>query len=366
MPTKSQELPQLWRSSSKRIGALVLIVVILSATSAFSQIAVLNHNSNLRKSANSSSEILEELSAGTQVTLISKRKRTGYYHIRTQNGAAGWVWARNATMSAGGETSPTPAPGGPATGKAFDPGCTLPFDSIKQKHPIIDDSCSIDGEKKGGSVPDEQKLVENHAKNNFCLTGTPTDISYHGLLELEAATKKVRGVDLSNAEIRKTKLGRLLVVNDQKIGEGNLVRLTIYVIHNKADYADTGDKGEGGESVNCNRLSNEENDIHIPLAEKPTAAETVSVTVEMSPHFRPPKWTPEQINAAKNHPIRVVGQLFYDSAHRTKTGGRTGAPRASLWEIHPVYQFEVCTLGDVGSCTSRGDSVWKPLDQFQP
>src|SRR5437588_314720 len=100
MPTESQELstPQSWRRSSKRVGAVVLIVVVLSATSAFSQTAVLNHNSNLRKSANSSSEILEELSAGTQVTLISKRKRTGYYHVQMQNRAAGWVWARNATI----------------------------------------------------------------------------------------------------------------------------------------------------------------------------------------------------------------------------------------------------------------------------
>jgi len=209
-------------------------------------------------------------------------------------------------------------------------------------------------------------LAENHAKNSFCLTGDATDISYQDLLQLEGKSKNLVLKDLPDPETRKANLGNLLSLNGQTIGEGTLVRLTIYVIQGGADYADTAAKGFHGESVNCNRTSPEENDIHIPLGEKSTAAEAMSVTAEMSPHFRPAKWTPDQINAAGDHPVRVTGQLFYDSAHRTPSGGRTGDPRASLWEIHPVYAFEVCGLTDIAACKAPPDADWKPLDQFAP
>src|SRR5208282_800406 len=44
--------------------------------------------------------------------------------------------------------------------------CTLPFDAIKQHHPI-DDSCFADG----AAQPDTPQSAQNDAKNNFCSTG---------------------------------------------------------------------------------------------------------------------------------------------------------------------------------------------------
>src|SRR6202011_6332648 len=116
---------------------------------------------------NSSSAIVESLPAGTQVALISNTKRSGYYHVKAEDGAAGWMFARNVAISAGGETSTTETPSPPEPGgQGFEPGCTLPFDSIKQKHSIIDDSCSADGSKRGGGNLLPGKLAENHVKNN--------------------------------------------------------------------------------------------------------------------------------------------------------------------------------------------------------
>jgi len=144
-----------------------------------------------------------------------------------------------------------------------------------------------------------------------------------------------------------------------------LVRLVTRVLKDRADYADTAKQGFKGESVNCNRLSEEENDIHIPLGITTALDECQSVTAEMSPHFRPGKWTPENINSVGEHLIRITGQLFYDSSHTPCTpGNRVSPPRASVWEIHPVYAIEVCSSTDINACKSAPDSAWQALDQF--
>jgi hypothetical protein len=327
-------------------------------------------NTNLRKSSATSSQVVELLDAGTEVTLISNGKRAGYYQVRAPDGAVGWAWAKNISLSAEG-VSPTPQPTGvsptpPPTGQAaFDPGCTLPFDSIKKKHPIIDDTCGIDGSKEGGGPLSESKLAENHAKNNFCLTGAPVEISYDDLLGLQRAVQNLRPADLGTAQARHDRLTNVIAVNGQNIGEGTLVRLVTRVLKDKADYADTAKQGYNGESVNCYRLSEEENDIHIPLGTTTDLDECQSVTAEMTPHFRPKKWTPENINSVGEHPVRITGHLFYDSSHTPCTPQkRILPPRASVWEIHPVYVIEVCSSTDINACKSAPDSSWKALDHF--
>ena len=65
--------------------------------------------------------------------------------------------------------------------------------------------------------------------------------------------------------------------------------------------------------------------------------------------------------AAARSPVRVTGQLFFDSSHVPCAGGkevRTNPRRFSLWEIHPIYQFEVCTA----DCDGTG--TWLPLEQW--
>src|SRR5579864_1760440 len=204
---------------------LLIIAWLLTATNAFSQTARVKHNSNLRKSATISSTIIVEVSAGTDVTLLSNKKRNGYYHAKLDDGRAGWLIARNIATEPPVAATPSPSPSSAGAGQAFDPGCALPFESIKQKHPVIDDSCSIDGEKTPGVAPTGYKLAENHAKNNFCLTTATIDISYQDLLQLEQRSKNLRGPNLPRDNARKDKLGSLLSVSGQQIGEGAVVRL---------------------------------------------------------------------------------------------------------------------------------------------
>src|ERR1019366_15412 len=69
--------------------------------------------------------------------------------------------------------------------------------------------------------------------------------------------------------------------------------------------------------------------------------------------------------------VRVTGPLFFDNAHKpcaglTKAAGDEAPFRSSLWEIHPVYQFEVCASTDPGKCDVNSDSsaVWMAYDQW--
>src|SRR5262249_32985067 len=90
--------------------------------------------------------------------------------------------------------------------------------------------------------------------------------------------------------------------------------------------------------------------------------ECLSTTAEMSPHYRPPDWTPENLlQASAGHPVRIQGQLFFDGSHKPCFGGRRPNPkRASLWEIHPVYSVEVCSQTTIAECQS-GTAEWTPL-----
>src|SRR3954447_7069066 len=81
-------------------------------------------------------------------------------------------------------------------------------------------------------------------------------------------------------------------------------------------------------------------------------------------HHRPVAWTAESVNvvASAHVPVRVTGQLFFDSSHVPCNGHsrvRANPARASLWEIHPIYSFDVCVTG----CGTDNPS-WQSVDQW--
>jgi hypothetical protein len=92
--------------------------------------------------------------------------------------------------------------------------------------------------------------------------------------------------------------------------------------------------------------------------------ECSSVVAEMIPHHRPASWTAQNVEAVakKKLPVRLTGQLFFDSSHSPCQNGKSlsGDPkRTSLWEVHPIYEFDVCPQGDC----SNG-SGWVTLEAF--
>jgi len=245
--------------------------------------------------------------------------------------------------------------------QSFSPGCELPFKSIQESHEI-DESCSIDGTKRDGGELSSVKLAENEAKNDFCNTNSPLPMLFSTFTKLQSAADDIAESSLDN---RQAALSNLVTVNGKKYGEGKVVEYVAFIIHAKPSNVKRSKTAtKFGESVNCYRQSEEENDIHIVLGRTLDDEPCDTVTAEISPHFRPLAWTPDNLNHLEHHPVRMTGQLFFDSSHKPCKDGKGSPARASVWEIHPVYAVEVCRKTSIQTCKSGPRSNWVPLDEW--
>lgn len=257
--------------------------------------------------------------------------------------------------------------------QAFQPGCTLPFDSIKMTHPI-DHLCPL----ARGNVPDPPvetndaaHALQNEAKNNFCSTGGPALVTFSSFTKLQQKldqkTPEAEHWTRANLPADRSVLKDVYTTSENDtIGEGSVVRFAAWVMMLR---------GNSVESCNC-KISgkNEDTDIHVVLissSDRENTKECSSVTAEVSPHFRPETWDAHHLLLANAHPLRFTGQLFYDAAHRPCSGNPPKAAsqtpaRVSGWEVHPVYGIDVCKKKSLKNCKANDESAWTPLDQWQP
>lgn len=238
----------------------------------------------------------------------------------------------------------------------FKPACANPSypAPAPKSSPAIDAQCGLAG---AGSGPEGQ---QDMTKNNFCAKGTPQAITIADLTDLQSQVLANTAINFGSANQGTRKKGPTTNRAPlKKLGEGKLVTLKAFVLIARQ---------EGGESVNCGKSVPDGalfHDIHISLVGSPSVVDECSgVVAEMSPHHRPDAWTHgnvEKVSQAKL-PVRVTGQLYFDSSHFPCSGGQgagEGNPkRVSLWEIHPIYKFEVCTA----DCDAAG--TWVALDQW--
>lgn len=251
----------------------------------------------------------------------------------------------------------------PVVTTAVGSACTLPFDAIKQTH-AIDSSCEASGTASSGP-----QAAQNEAKNNFCATGTPVNLNFNNFPQLQQAAESagIPSGGPSSLPPDRTALHNILPLSNQSsVGEGSVVRLAAFVMD--AHYSNV----SKGESVNCQQPGNENNDIHIVLGQSAVssgqklteAQQCASVTAEISPHFRPDVWTPDNLNTHNAHLYRFTGQLFFDAAHRPCVGGTGANPkRVAIWEVHPVYAVDIC-VDSANNCTAGSDANWVPLSDF--
>ncbi|MGA8763323.1 MAG: hypothetical protein WB562_10705 [Candidatus Sulfotelmatobacter sp.] len=245
--------------------------------------------------------------------------------------------------------------GGP--GAPISISCSLPFTPI-QRHHAIDDACPATGNSK----LDTPQAAQNEAKNNFCAANTPNapvNIDFDVLHQLQQEAAKVTTFGSDGSLPQDRSVLRKLSSNAGSIGEGTVVRIVAFVI--SAHPSNVG----SGESVNCKRKDAESNDIHIVLGKNSNQDEECSsVTAEMSPHFRPDTWTPDNMNHNNARLFRFTGHLFFDASHKPCSGSTGPNPkRSSLWEIHPVYAVEIC--GDTrNDCKVDSDQNWIALPDF--
>jgi len=162
-----------------------------------------------------------------------------------------------------------------------------------------------------------------------------------------------------------------------KLGEGGIYGIVGYLYDIKT---------EGKESSNCQIEGGEDYDnvdFHIYIGFDPVLAaklknktatpqdrkqiDATSVIVEMTPHYRgrfKPEWTAQAVKAAIGSRVRVTGQLMVDNEHYVASqdcghANHTDACwRATVWELHPVTDLQVCTTG---SCPDQNSLGWTPI-----
>ncbi|HEX7956877.1 MAG TPA: hypothetical protein VF508_08050 [Pyrinomonadaceae bacterium] len=239
----------------------------------------------------------------------------------------------------------------------FKPACAKPKypSPAPSASPEIDSECGLNG---AGAGPEG---AQDAVKNNFCATGaTPRAVTVASLTGLQAQVEKNASINFGSAARGSRKKGP---TTDRaplkKLGEGQLVSLRAYILTARP---------EGPESVNCKTGVADKpafHDIHISLvASADVTDECSGVVAEMSPHHRPDSWSHVNLDkvARAQLPVRVTGQLYFDSSHFPCANGQSagaGNPkRVSLWEVHPIYKFEVCTAG----CDGAG--TWQTLDEW--
>ena len=212
----------------------------------------------------------------------------------------------------------------------------------------------------------------NLMKNQISWTSTQPEGFFTTLQDYQQLEAKLPdGLGKSNHGDNLTELANL--------GEGKIHGVIGYLYDLKV---------EGKESSNCELdtgTNNENVDYHIfigfdgdlaakirdkqPLTTAEHQATTQqSVIVEMTPHYRDrfhPEWTAEAVAAQKGKLVKVLGQLMVDNEHYVPgqdCGHKDPTPncwRASVWELHPVTDFQVC---ESGTCTQTS-AGWSSIGQ---
>jgi hypothetical protein len=256
---------------------------------------------------------------------------------------------------------------------AFVPGCTLPYAAITSDEPReVDERCSVEGKQGSNS----KRQAFHRGKNNLCADGAPVALTYNDFRRLQSWSTAHKdtipfGGPSSLPEDRDDLKNVYKVPNGPRIGEGSLVRYVGFISHPR--YSNTKKKGGKGEAVNCNLLEEEHNDIHLDIVRRPGENDCLSVTAEIIPHFRAPAWeVANLVKVMSRHlPVRFTGHLFFDGVHQPctinqagKVTKRASPPRATLWEIHPIYQIDICRNASLQGCPARDDSKWVRLHDW--
>jgi len=124
------------------------------------------------------------------------------------------------------------------------------------------------------------------------------------------------------------------------------------------------------ESANCDLPDEENNDYHIGIVEHDGEDEFKGIVVEMVPRGRRQKWTLEALDLVRDGHRRVLvrGQLMFDNVHKIRRNygeNKMGnSPRFSLWEVHPITEFQVC-MRPSNNCTPNTAAGWSDLETVQ-
>ncbi|HXG97855.1 MAG TPA: SH3 domain-containing protein [Gemmatimonadales bacterium] len=268
---------------------LASLTVVLVATSAAAQNAVVTRTVNLRAGPSSTTTAKETLHPPDELTILDSVQTNGYYEVRAADSEHGWVWARNVQIT----------------------------DTIAATVPEVFHGCPLEG-----SAAQPNRQASNRKKNRL----TPpqaADIDGNATLTaiLQGGDDKTRWSDTRGASI------------------------VAYVIEVKKGSQETVNCGDTDSAYIDTHI-----DV---VQHPTDTAKRTHLIVEVTPRWREfvshqgTDWTTRTLKQTlEGHWVRFTGWLFWDFEHahnaENTNPGVSSNWRASAWEIHPVTQIKIC------------------------
>lgn len=228
----------------------------------------------------------------------------------------------------------------------------------KPCHPTLA-TCPV----RGCAKEDTPSALTNILKHNLNPVGEMRTLTFEDFAKLQDQVEKQFDGKFSTLTTPDRERLRNLKLRGAKVGEGQLVEIIGYIAAGPGDPH----ANNSGESVNCRLPRTANNDFHISLAPSADGTEYEGIVVEMIPQHRNKNWTVPRLRKVQraHQMVRVRGQLFFDNHHVVNDDPdnviKNQPKRMSLWEVHPVTEFDVCTLA---KCEADSNG-WKPLEDWK-
>jgi hypothetical protein len=333
------------RAFSIAIFILGFSTVVFSQSDEFSPLPIvrIEKKVNLRRDPSLKRQPLKTLHAATELRLAEENPSDGFSRVIVGKGKLGWVWSKNihapAAFAARAATNASAAP------------CADSFANCRPE---------------GCGTPGSDQAILNSTKRRQPSETITRTLSFADLRSLQQKANNLVGQHNQLTQVERDSLVNLSVTSGT-VSEGRLVKVRGFLAAGLEPHANT-----SGESVNCRFTQSENNDFHISVVENAGEDEFKGIVVEMIPQARNPGWTLAKLINVRQQGKRVlvIGALFYDNIHTVNDDPNHpigGQPkRVSLWEVHPITKFFVCTkAGNNCNAGSTGvSSGWKRLEDF--
>jgi hypothetical protein len=208
-----------------------------------------------------------------------------------------------------------------------------------------------------------QQALANELKHGSFSGGAVVDLSFSDFAVLQSQAERLVGQ--GHLPPSRAPLVNLSVAAGS-VNERSDVRVSGFIAAGPL-----GPHPNTGESVNCNLPAPVENDFHINITAGPGQQEFGGFVIEMIPQNRSYGWSLQKLESIRSSQrrIMVVGPLFYDSFHVVNDNPQAPLPgqpkRFSLWEVHPIGLFFVCTR-PTNDCNPNAPNDWVTLENLTP
>lgn len=319
--------------------------------------AVTTKNLALRSGPAVDTPLIKVVKIGMPVSLLEPTPTGKYYHVRTTEGQEGWLWSRGVCV---GVCNSSHARGG-SRALAHRP---IDLEQEPNFQVLSASACQSDLAScpvTGCESPDTPHGIMNQRKRTAPDGTSAPILTFDDFASLQQQADNLVGENHELSADQRAHL-RGLTVSAGQVSEGDPVTIAGYLVD--VPHPNT------GESVNCNLKGEANNDYHITLSNDPSNTGFQGIVVEMIPQNRDPGWNLAVLTQTETNGqlVLVTGALFYDNLHFVNSdpnNPRRGQPhRFSLWEVHPITQFAVCTKSD-NTCDPSQAGDWAPISSSQ-